>query len=281
MAGKATPGGVGAKLLAAREQRGVPLRDIADATRIPVRVLEAIERNDVASLPSGIFVRSFIRAFATHVALDPEKTVREFMAQFPDEAVAAGYPARWRPAAQTGVNEPRRMRPLWLLAGLGVPIAAALSYVLLMSDGPLPPPEPVVTAASADGVAAGTLPTAPGTVAAAVQTSGNDAPAQDVTRPTAAVRNDQTAGNLVVELTATEGCWVSASVDGVQAIRRNLQPGEQERFNVRRGLVLIAGNAGALVVRLNGEAARPLGGPGDVVSVRIGPENFRKFLVAP
>jgi hypothetical protein len=67
----------------------------------------------------------------------------------------------------------------------------------------------------------------------------------------------------------------------VQAIRRNLRPGEQARLNVRRGLVLIVGNAGALVVRLNGEAARPLGRPGDVVSVRIGPENFREFLAEP
>jgi cytoskeletal protein RodZ len=280
MAEAPAPGGVGAKLRAAREQRGVALRDIADSTRIPVRVLQAIERNDIARLPSGIFIRSFIRAFAAEVALDPERTVREFMAQFPDEAVAAGYPTASRHEAHAGADGHRSMRLLWLLAGLGIPIVATLSYVA-MSDRTLPPPEPVVTAASTGGDPAGIPPPTPAPTATAVPPPASDLRAQDVTRPPEAVSTDQTAAALVVELRAAEGCWVSANVDGVQAVRRNLQPGEQERFNVSRGLVLIVGNAGALVVTLNGRAARPLGGSGDVVTVRIGPENFQEFLAEP
>ncbi len=40
------------------------LRVIADATKISVRALEALERNDIARLPAGIFSRAFVRAYA-------------------------------------------------------------------------------------------------------------------------------------------------------------------------------------------------------------------------
>src|SRR5438876_723781 len=43
----------GTKLREARERRGVSLRTIADATKISVAVLEALERNDVSPLPAA------------------------------------------------------------------------------------------------------------------------------------------------------------------------------------------------------------------------------------
>jgi hypothetical protein len=68
------------------------LRQVAEATRISVRALESLERNDIARLPGGIFSRAFVRAYAVEVGLAPEETVQEFIAQFPDESVTAGHP---------------------------------------------------------------------------------------------------------------------------------------------------------------------------------------------
>ena len=76
----------------ARETRGVSLRQIADATKISVSALEALERNDITSLPGGIFSRAFVRSYATEVGLDPEQTVQAFIAQFPHDSVTAGSP---------------------------------------------------------------------------------------------------------------------------------------------------------------------------------------------
>jgi cytoskeleton protein RodZ len=72
----------GGKLRQARERRGVSLRQIAASTKISVAVLEALERNDVSRLPGGIFTRAFVRSYAAEVGLDPEETVREFLARF-------------------------------------------------------------------------------------------------------------------------------------------------------------------------------------------------------
>lgn len=75
-----------------REERGVTLRQIADATKISVGALEALERNDISRLPGGIFSRAFVRSYAIEVGLDPEQTVRDFLVQFPHDSVTVGSP---------------------------------------------------------------------------------------------------------------------------------------------------------------------------------------------
>ena len=84
MAAERTSSGFGAQLREARERRGVSLRQIANATKISVGVLEALERNDISQLPGGIFSRAFVRSYAIEVGLDPEATIQEFIAQFPE-----------------------------------------------------------------------------------------------------------------------------------------------------------------------------------------------------
>ena len=82
----------GARIRQTREQRGISLRQIAETTKISVSVLEALERNDVSRLPGGIFSRGFVRLYAVEIGVDPEQTVRDFMAQFPHDSVTAGSP---------------------------------------------------------------------------------------------------------------------------------------------------------------------------------------------
>src|SRR5437762_11900772 len=82
----------GTKMQRACEARGVSLREIATATKISVSALEALERNDISRLPGGIFTRAFVRSYASEIGLDPEKTVRDFLTQFPHDSVTAGSP---------------------------------------------------------------------------------------------------------------------------------------------------------------------------------------------
>ena len=80
----------GTRMKRLREERGVSLRQIADATKISMVALEALERSDISRLPGGIFSRAFVRAYALEVGLDPEQTVHDFLAQFPEDSVTAG-----------------------------------------------------------------------------------------------------------------------------------------------------------------------------------------------
>src|SRR5712691_11492200 len=88
-----TSSGFGQMLRETRERQGISLRQIANATKISVGVLEALERNDIAKLPGGIFGRAFVRNYAIEVGLDPEATIEDFITQFPNDSVTAGHPA--------------------------------------------------------------------------------------------------------------------------------------------------------------------------------------------
>jgi cytoskeletal protein RodZ len=67
-----------------RERRQIPLRSIAEGTKIGIGLLEALERGDVSRWPSGIFRKSFIRSYAAAIGLDPDPIVREFIERYPD-----------------------------------------------------------------------------------------------------------------------------------------------------------------------------------------------------
>ena len=87
-------GSFGARLRAARERRGITLREVANSTKINVALFDAIERDDASRWPSGLFRRAFMRAYAREIGLDPESTVREFLEYFPDPWAAADGPAK-------------------------------------------------------------------------------------------------------------------------------------------------------------------------------------------
>jgi cytoskeletal protein RodZ len=69
---------IGEQLRLARQERGIPLREISDQTRISVRYLEAIEANDYKRLPGGIFNRSFVRAYARCIGYDEKEAMEGY-----------------------------------------------------------------------------------------------------------------------------------------------------------------------------------------------------------
>ena len=71
-------GSLGEQLRAARQQRGISLREISDQTRIAMRYLEAIEADDYKQLPGGIFNRSFIKAYARIIRFDEEAALEAY-----------------------------------------------------------------------------------------------------------------------------------------------------------------------------------------------------------
>jgi transcriptional regulator with XRE-family HTH domain len=69
----------GEELRRERELRQVGLREIAEATKINRRYLEALERNDFTDLPGGLFNRSFVRAYCKTIGIDDEAMVNAYL----------------------------------------------------------------------------------------------------------------------------------------------------------------------------------------------------------
>jgi transcriptional regulator with XRE-family HTH domain len=78
------PESFGARLRQRRERQQIALTSIAEQTKISLSLLEALERDDVSHWPAGIFRRSFIRAYAHSIGLEPDVVVREFLELHPD-----------------------------------------------------------------------------------------------------------------------------------------------------------------------------------------------------
>ena len=122
----------GTKMKRLREERGVTLRQIADATKISIGALEALERNDISRLPGGIFSRAFVRSYASEVGLDPEQTIRDFLLQFPHDSVTVGSPHAQQDGHVTGARKPAIATIVVVVVALGV-LAGVVLFVALSS----------------------------------------------------------------------------------------------------------------------------------------------------
>lgn len=94
-------------LKAARERRGITLREIAETTKIPASLFAALERSDLRRWPKGLFRRSFFRDYARAIGLPTAELCDEFVRLFPD---GDGLPAATGAAAVDAANGAEDLR---------------------------------------------------------------------------------------------------------------------------------------------------------------------------
>ena len=121
----------GVKMKRLREERGVSLRQIADATKISVSALEALERNDISRLPGGIFSRAFVRSYAIEVGVDPEETVREFLQQFPHDSVTVGSPYAPHTTVEDNTKSGRHMGTVIAVIAISIIVVGVILILTL------------------------------------------------------------------------------------------------------------------------------------------------------
>lgn len=248
----------GAKLRQAREARGFSLRELADATKISAAALGALERNDISKLPGGIFSRSFVRAYAVEVGLDPDETVREFLDRFQGEPPPDRAPTVQIPDEEIAFEASKqRAAKVFLVTIALLLVAAAFLVYYLLRNRP-------VTETPAE-VSGARMVTPPG--------MDQRIPSSGVSPAAAAI-----PGSMRLELHPTRACWVSVDVDGTKVVGRMMQAGERETLTVRENAVITVGDAGAFAFSIDGRTGHPLGGAGDVKTARINRANLSEYL---
>jgi len=139
----------GERLRRERESRDVSLRELADATKIGKRYLEALEQNDFDALPGGVFAKGYIRNYAEYLGLDPEPLLEDYLRErrsrgegdpAEDERAAqdAAQAVLTHLAASQGVSATGRSWIGWIAGGglLVVVAAAVLTWALLLRPAP-------------------------------------------------------------------------------------------------------------------------------------------------
>ena len=251
---------VGATLRRARERKRLTLEQIAQSTKISVSTLNALESNDFDRLPATVYTRGFLRSFAREVDLDPEEMVEHYMEQC-DAAMPApmtAAPVEAPLSAESQRTAAPRQRTI-VVPRFGVALAV---LALLIAGGAYYG----MVRYNADAASAASAAEAP-PVAAPAPTPPPDA------IPAANVVPDV----LRIELTATGPCWVSAHADGEGALSRLLQAGEKHSLQANDEVILRVGDPSTVSISINGVAGRPLGRPGQPITVQINKQNFRDF----
>jgi cytoskeleton protein RodZ len=249
-----TPGeparGIGARLRAARERRGLTVLQAAEKLHVDARVLEALETEDFASLGAAVYVRGHLRRYA-ELTGEPAEQLQELYS-------ATAPPIRPDltriPRSETRERSSPLMLPALLLV-VGVALAGALWWVMKLPGGaqPLPasPPAPLASGeAPAGSEATGASP--PG----AAPRDGT-APAS---APASAAGGAADAGQARLELSFSAPSWVEVSDARGQHLLQGLMPARSSRSLAGSPpLRLTLGNAPAVSVQLNGRGV-PLAG---------------------
>jgi cytoskeleton protein RodZ len=241
-----------ARLRQAREQRGLSQRQVADATKLSVRAIDLLERGSLSGLPQGIYRRSIIRAVASEVGLNPEQLLSEFVTLHPADLPKMPSSELAEPTTATSFNQ-----VLTVVSAVLPMIAGILYFALPMTrstaDKTAPPAQRRVESIHPEVIPVGGF---------------KDAAVPSV-RPVP----------VVVTLTISSRCQLRIIADGSEIVDRTMEQGETLPIELGDELVLLGDNASAVQFSINGQAGRQLGAPGDILSTRIGRDDYQDFLV--
>ncbi len=212
----------GEELRKQRELRQITLQEIAKTTKVNLRFLEALERDDFDALPGGLFTRGFIRAYSSHLGLDPEAMVNAYLYQI-GQARTEEHPRAHRNPDLPRLQRDRRVSlrrwpPAWSLAAAALLLTAALLWFVVPAGGNDPEEK------------------------------------EDEVQPQTAQAQETTAtAGQVLEIVALRRVNVRVACGAQDPLERRVEQGERLTFPCPTAFQLHAARAGSLQVRLNGE----------------------------
>jgi cytoskeleton protein RodZ len=126
-------------LRAAREARGLGRQSIADALRLSPRMVEAIESEDLNSLPPPLFIKGYLRSYAALVGLDETALMRDFESWVPTTDPLGIAAVRNRPTADlSDVGRGRQLASVIL-------VLVVIGGVTFWWLRPVPTTQPIVS----------------------------------------------------------------------------------------------------------------------------------------
>ena len=287
---------VGEKLRKARLDQGLDLSQVADQTKIGSRYLDAIEKDDRSTLPGGFFYKNWVQQYATFLALDVASIAAEV-----DRTVAHDAEPALPGQGKSQIIREQRIAPLDIPgmnsnnggSRMVYPVVVLLGVVLGCSAFYAWWRNTQMTATVAEAKSEVSAPTSSGRIEPAPSSAMPveplaESPHGPVNSPAAGpdkpVGSPETAGSHLtpiapddvrIEISATQETWVSVTPDGKQVFVGILQPAEVRTLGAHDTAMIRTGNAGGLLVRLNGKSIGPIGPNGQVRTVIINKTGFQ------
>ncbi|MCU1241999.1 MAG: putative transcriptional regulator [Candidatus Acidoferrum typicum] len=239
-------GNFGERLKRERELREVSPNEVVVATRISLRFLEALENEDWAKLPGGVFNRGFVRAIARYLGLDEEHLLAEYdLARGDQSAESASNPENRIPKPSKWIAVALALGALALIAAL---VAAGVYSWRRYSAYRRGKPASVVTSRS---VAA-----QPVSVTVGESRRANSAP-------------------LDLSVSTSKATRVRILADGKLALDSEIPAGQNRHFSAQTVFEVTAGDSSAVLLELNGQAMPPIGSPGSSGTIVLSQKDMR------
>ncbi|MGF1492632.1 MAG: helix-turn-helix domain-containing protein [Microcoleaceae cyanobacterium] len=255
---------IGQQLAYAREHHSLSIDLVAAYTNIRPHLLQALEQGKLEQLPEGIYTQGLIRRYGDALGLDG----RELADYFSPEPIQHFAQSRKR-----SFNLPQ-LRPthLYLTYILLIIFAVnGLAYLIRTPGDSQGGPERQVATQNLEpqnSVTATPEPSTQTTTATVTTTAPNSLPgsaAKNAVQPTVTLSPQQSSAQAVqVGVNVKDESWVLIEVDGKTEFQGILPGGTQKTWEAREELVIVAGNAGGVIITVNDGEARRLGEPGAV-----------------
>jgi len=235
----------GRYLQSTRMERKISLEKVSEETRISVRNLQLIEKEDLESLPAEVFVRGFLRGFARAVGADPAEAVKLYDARL---ELKNKLTVEGRFSERSSIRLWRNMA-LSVFALLSVIVLTLYGFSYFQNRVRLS------ETSKTDAISDKSQEALPRQDA-----QGSDAPKGSPTNQ---------FDKLVLSITAAEDIWVKVIIDNKAPKEYNLSSGEQLELEASMGYNLLIGNAGGCELKLNGEPVSISGKIGEIVSLQL------------
>lgn len=248
--------GIGDALREAREGQGRTTQDAAQSLRVRSEYVHALEEERFDVFGADTYARGHLRNYATWLGID----AAELLALYDRYVRTDDQTAHHIADAPLSVTT-REPLPQWILVLVaGVAVLGAIALIGVLGNRTPPPADVSI----ADETSPTPTPTTTSTPEAPTTT---EAPSP-TTSPT------PTFEGVEVLLVVEADCWMDISVDGQEHPRSNtvIAAGESLSLQGSDTVSITYGNAGGVIVEVNGENLGRAGGNGEVVDVTYGPD---------
>jgi cytoskeletal protein RodZ len=261
---------IGAILQAERLRTGRELDAIAADTKIPILILEALEHDDFDAIPAGAYRRSFLRQYARALGLNDESLLAVFHERYEVPLPLPVVP----PPAPLDLS---RYAPGLLVCVLLT--VAGFSLYKVIQRGSMDHPVTAATRPAPHPVAAPEQPRDAPKPGTSLVSEAQPAPVLESAPQSSASR--ASGSPVQVMMSVTEPVWVSVTCDGNVQFRGLLVDKDSRSFNASVTVSAVIGNAGGIVISLNGQPLGNLGKHGEVKLIEFTPAGARRLPRRP
>lgn len=247
--------GIGDALREAREAQGRTLQDASQSLRVRTDYVEALESEQFDVFGADTYARGHLRNYATWLGLDAAELIGLYDRYVRTDDQTAHHIADAPVSLQT-----RDPLPQWVLVlGAGVAVLAAIALIGMLGNR-TPPPAEVSIADEASPSPSSTATTA-----------APDPTTDPSPTPSATPSFDGVEMLLVVETR----CYFEITMDGQEThpiSGQIAEAGETVEVRADETVTVRYGDAGGVIVEINGQSYGRPGGNGEVVEITYGPD---------